>query len=115
MIGEVIERGHKTDRRGNRKATGFERALLMNFAARRLEYKRFMNTHLRSSSPSAVEHPLIGHGTLNHANQFVCPQLRELHYEPLQPTISRNIDTRWCEGTHKWEVNPNQSAASACC
>ena len=39
------------------KATGFERALLMNFAAPRLEYKRFINTHLRSSSPSAVDHP----------------------------------------------------------
>ena len=38
------------------KATGLERALLLNFAAPRLEYKRFLSTrsHLRPSGPSAV-------------------------------------------------------------
>jgi len=38
------------------KATGFERALLINFATPRLDYKRFIQSenHLRSSAPSAV-------------------------------------------------------------
>lgn len=38
------------------KATGFERALLINFATPRLDYKRFIHSenHLRSSAKSAV-------------------------------------------------------------
>ena len=38
------------------KATGFDHALLINFATPRLDYKRFINSinHLRSSVPSAV-------------------------------------------------------------
>jgi GxxExxY protein len=38
------------------KATGFERALLINFAASRLDYKRFIQSenHLRPSESSAV-------------------------------------------------------------
>lgn len=38
------------------KATGFERALLINFATPRLDYKRFIQSenHLRSSASSAV-------------------------------------------------------------
>lgn len=38
------------------KATGFQRALLINFATPRLDYKRFIQSenHLRSSAPSAV-------------------------------------------------------------
>ncbi len=38
------------------KATGFERALLINFATPRLDYKRFIQSenHLRKSAPSAV-------------------------------------------------------------
>ncbi len=38
------------------KATGFERALLINFATLRLDYKRFIQSvsHLRKSAPSAV-------------------------------------------------------------
>jgi len=39
------------------KATGFTRALLINFATPRLEYKRFVNSknHLRPSATSAVQ------------------------------------------------------------
>ena len=40
------------------KATGFKRALLLNFATTRLEYKRLVNRYhlnLRASAPSAVE------------------------------------------------------------
>lgn len=39
------------------KATGFERALLINFATPRLDYKRFIQSenHLRPSAPSAVD------------------------------------------------------------
>jgi GxxExxY protein len=36
------------------KATGFDRALLFNFATPRLEHKRFVNNYLRSSASSAV-------------------------------------------------------------
>ncbi len=38
------------------KATGFERALLVNFGTPRLDYKRFIHSekHLRPSAPSAV-------------------------------------------------------------
>lgn len=38
------------------KATGFERALLMNFATPRLDHKRFIQSknYLRSSAPSVV-------------------------------------------------------------
>ncbi len=38
------------------KATGFERALLINFGTPRLEYRRYVNTpdHLRKSATSAV-------------------------------------------------------------
>jgi GxxExxY protein len=36
------------------KATGYERALLFNFATPQLEYKRFINSHLRPSVSSAV-------------------------------------------------------------
>jgi len=38
------------------KATGLQRALLINFGAPKLEYKRFIDSksHLRSSAPSAV-------------------------------------------------------------
>jgi GxxExxY protein len=38
------------------KATGYNRALLVNFATPRLEYKRFINSnnHLRTSAQSAV-------------------------------------------------------------
>ena len=38
------------------KATGFERALLINFGTPRLDYKRFIDSknHLRPSVPSAV-------------------------------------------------------------
>jgi GxxExxY protein len=38
------------------KATGFERALLINFATPRLDYKRLIRSqdHLRTSAPSAV-------------------------------------------------------------
>jgi len=38
------------------KATGFQRALLINFGAPKLEYKRFIDSksNLRSSAPSAV-------------------------------------------------------------
>lgn len=39
------------------KATGFQRALLFNFATLRLEFKRFINTHLRPSGSSAVPSP----------------------------------------------------------
>ena len=39
------------------KATGFERAVLFNFATPRLEYKRFINSHLRPSGSSAVPFP----------------------------------------------------------
>lgn len=40
------------------KATGFERALLINFATPRLDYKRFVQSanHLRPSASSAVDH-----------------------------------------------------------
>lgn len=39
------------------KATGFERALLINFGTPRLDYKRFIQSenHLRPSVPSAVD------------------------------------------------------------
>jgi len=37
------------------KATAFERALLFNFAAARLEHKRFVNQYLRPSASSAVQ------------------------------------------------------------
>ncbi len=39
------------------KATGFERGLLCNFATPQLKYKRFINTHPRTSTPSAVPTP----------------------------------------------------------
>ena len=44
------------------KATGFERALLINFATPRLEYKRFIQSanHLRPSASSAVHLPAGG-------------------------------------------------------
>jgi GxxExxY protein len=44
------------------KATRFDRALLLNFATPRLEYKRFIQSqsHLRSSSSSAVNLALGG-------------------------------------------------------
>lgn len=37
------------------KATGFKRALMFNFAAQRLEHKRFVNNYLRPSASSAVQ------------------------------------------------------------
>ena len=36
------------------KATGYKRALLLNFATQQLELKRFINSHLRISESSAV-------------------------------------------------------------
>jgi GxxExxY protein len=44
------------------KATGFERALLINFATQRLDYKRFIQSenHLRQSASSAVHLQLGG-------------------------------------------------------
>ncbi|MCC9604901.1 GxxExxY protein [Blastopirellula sp. JC732] len=36
------------------KATGFGRAILFNFATSQLEYKRFINNHLRQSNSPAV-------------------------------------------------------------
>jgi GxxExxY protein len=45
------------------KATGFERALLINFATPRLDYKRFIQSgnHLRKSEASAVHLESGGH------------------------------------------------------
>jgi len=44
------------------KATGFDRALLINFATQRLDYKRFIQSenHLRPSASSAVHLPSGG-------------------------------------------------------
>jgi GxxExxY protein len=44
------------------QATGFERALLINFATQRLDYKRFIQSenHLRPSASSAVHLPSGG-------------------------------------------------------
>ncbi len=40
------------------KATGYSKALLLNFATPRLEMKRLINAHLRVSESSAVYNPL---------------------------------------------------------